>query len=222
MTLTARWVTQKGKHTIDNRDCYGMAERGGDCLYIIADGSSSSPRGGELANALVTAVTDEFKTCQKALGQDALKHHIMQAHAILKSAFPADAASYLIAAYNSCGQLHTLHAGDCRLGRVQNRNRINWLSPVHTLATALRPLTEEALKAHPKRHILTRCFRGKRLAQSEYHSYSLYSEDELVIATDGFWAEASPSNQLTMLKGGSVSGKTFRDDASCLNLKRHL
>jgi serine/threonine protein phosphatase PrpC len=218
MTLTVQWLTLKGQHTSDNRDCFGTAERDGECLYIVADGSSSTPRGGEFANAFISSVVNSFEQSYSSISQKLLEGLVADAHELLKRDFPADAASFLIAAYSPAGMLYTMHAGDCRLGRINSSGEIHWLSPVHTLATAICSLSEKDLKEHPDRHILTRCFKGKRLVKSEFHTFSLYARDELVIATDGFWAEAALQQQKMVLTS-SCEGM-FKDDVSALFLTR--
>ena len=57
MLASLKWHTQAGRHTADNRDALAHAAQPNASLYLIADGSSSHPRSGELAHALLNDLT---------------------------------------------------------------------------------------------------------------------------------------------------------------------
>lgn len=54
----------------------------------------------------------------------------------LKMTYPEGRLSFLLLLDSGNSLLQAIHAGDCRLGRLDSDNRIEWLSRVHTLANA--------------------------------------------------------------------------------------
>ncbi|WP_245441764.1 hypothetical protein [Rhizobium leguminosarum] len=60
MKIEARWLSQKGTRTDDNRDHAGIAERHGEFLAILADGATHGSNNGGYARAIVEAVVDWF------------------------------------------------------------------------------------------------------------------------------------------------------------------
>jgi serine/threonine protein phosphatase PrpC len=125
--------------------------------------------------------------------------------------------SYIIALMGEGPNVTTLHAGDCRLGRLTNQGSIRWLTPVHTLANAIQDLDDQALRLAPDRHLLTRSFRGKRFQAPDCVIHEFDDRDRgLLIASDGFWADLPEDEQLALLQGGPTGRQTCPDDVSCL------
>jgi len=220
MALECEWRSQQGTLTGDNRDCFGIAQRDGVTLYIVADGSTSSPGGGTLARKLVQQISTAFPLMEHSPSDESLIALLRQQHADLRCDHATDSASYLMAVHVTESQLLVLHAGDCRLGRVNRDQSINWLTPAHTLANAVQSLTEDELASHPDRHYLTRSFRGRHFQAPAIGRFSLYAQDHLIIATDGYWADLPPDMQNAFEAGGPLPEDYSGDDVSILVLKK--
>ena len=117
-------------------------------------------------------------------------------------------------------QVMTIHAGDCRLGRIKQDKSIDWLTRAHTLANAITDISDTELAAHPNRHQLTRSFKPQRFYQPEHREYPLVENEALLVATDGFWAEMDSAMQVEFLEGKFTPSEQRRDDRSCLLLRQ--
>jgi serine/threonine protein phosphatase PrpC len=220
MALHYEWHSFSGSLTDDNRDCCGIAERPDAWLAIVVDGSTTGPHGGELARELACRLVDGFLASDPPVTEQQICDLLRKAHEDLRLQYPADSASYFIAVHGEQGSLMTLHAGDCRIGRVGQDNAIEWLSGVHTLANATAPVSDAALAVHPGRHLLTRSFRPRQFEQPECGQCSLMPDEELVIATDGFWAGMDAARQADFIEGKLPASDDRLDDGSCLLLRQ--
>ena len=139
------------------------------------------------------------------------------AHFDLRRQHPADSASYIIAIQDNDWSVTTLHAGDCRLGRITQSGSIQWLTKVHTLANAILDIADHELRSHPNRHQVSRSFRGRRFMCPECNVFDLQHSDRgLLLASDGFWANLSEDEQLMGLQGVTANDAVFDDDVSVL------
>lgn len=86
----------------------------------------------------------------------------------------------------------------------------------HTLANALADIPLDAIARSPTRHLLTQSFRSREFMAPDVLSEKMAS-GTLLLATDGFWAELSGSEQEAFL-GGGQSAAPERDDRSVLQL----
>jgi len=220
MVLEHKWRTHKGTLTTDNRDCYGIARSGEAALYLVVDGSTTTPRSGQLAQDLIDYIVNEFPRMTLPLNSKSLILLLKNAHANLRFKYPGDTASYCLAVQIADNRLLTLHAGDCRLGRIRSDQTITWLVSPHTLANAIVDIPEHELGAHPERHYLTRSFRGRRYDQPETREFSLYARDKLIIATDGYWADLPHESRISFLDGNPLPPDYSGDDVSALILNR--
>ena len=212
-----RWHSKSGIQTTDNRDYYGIAEVHDTRLFIVIDGATSSPNGGALARVLVQQLLDEVDTLETAPTRENLIDILTRIHTALRHHHPGDSASYIIAYQLNNHTITTLHAGDCRLGKISPQNSIQWLTKPHTLANAISDLADHDLINDPKRHLLTRSFKGQRFQAPECNTFGLSNEDTLLLlASDGFWAGLSQESQLNMLNGASIDSTLIIDDTSCL------
>ena len=114
--------------------------------------------------------------------------------------------------------LQAIHVGDCRLGRIDSDGKIEWLSRVHTLANAIECISDEELRGHDDRHVITRCFRPGRLCEFELVNYSNLESNNLIISTDGYWADLDVQEKANFINGRFAWTKPLQDDASCLVL----
>ena len=213
------WHSKQGSFTTDNRDYCGIAKNNSSILYLLIDGISKSPNGGEFAKEFVHLFLDIFVGSDELQSENTLQSILKKVHETLRRKFPADSASYILALHNGDSMV-TLHAGDCRLGTITNDGRINWLTPVHTLANAIIFLTDNELRLHPDRHTLTRSFKAKRFEPGIVNHFPLLASDSLILASDGFWAELDETEQIVFSNKGVVDKIGTFDDISSLLLTR--
>jgi serine/threonine protein phosphatase PrpC len=64
-----------------------------------------------------------------------------------------------------------------------------------------------------------RSFRGKSFIDPEFNCSAITPDDQLILATDGFWADLSVSNQLKLLEG-NFEPNNEPDDVSYLVIQR--
>lgn len=214
MKIEARWLSQKGTRTDDNRDHAGIAGRHGEFLAIVADGATNGSNNGGYARAIVEAVVDWFSETEYAWGHELMHAKLREIHQALRKSFPSGSASIILFHVRDTGSLTVLHSGDCLLGR--HDGKIYWQVTPHTLANALADIPLDAIAKSPTRHLLTQSFRSR-----EFMAPDVLAEEKvsgtLLLATDGFWAELTESEQEVFL-GGGQSAATERDDRSVLRL----
>jgi len=222
MRATLHWHTQAGTLTPDNRDACGHSERTHASLYLIADGSSSHPRSGELATALLAALAQGFNhlpATELNLAQlaEALRQLIASSHKALRDAHPQAACSYLALCLLGDAAF-SIHEGDCCLGLLEPSGEISWLSPAHCVANWQGNLNHAELAHMPSRHRLTRCFSPRRASNPEINHWPHNANQHWLLATDGFWAGLSEQQQQTFLQKGSLPAPPPDDDISCLSI----
>jgi serine/threonine protein phosphatase PrpC len=69
----------------------------------------------------------------------------------------------------------------------------------------------------PARHLLTRSFRAREFMLPEVILTKI--EGDFLIATDGFWAELSPSDQVRFMDGRDIPMTAEGDDRSLLQIR---
>jgi serine/threonine protein phosphatase PrpC len=222
MRTTLHWHTQAGTLTVDNRDACAHIEQAHASLYLIADGSSSYPRSGELATALLAGLAQGFghlpvSELNPEQLAEALLQIIASSHQALRDAHPHAACSYLVLCLLADAAF-SIHEGDCCLGLVEQSGQINWLSGAHCAANWQGNLTHAELAQAPSRHRLTRCFSARRASDPEINHWPLGANQHWLLATDGFWAGLSDPQQQTFLRDGRLPAPPTDDDISCLSL----
>jgi serine/threonine protein phosphatase PrpC len=222
MRATLHWHTQAGTLTADNRDAYAHLEQAHISLYLIADGSSSHPRSGELATALLAELAQGFNHLPATeLNPEQLAEALMQlianSHQALHDAHPQAACSYLALCLLGDAAF-SIHEGDCCLGLIEPSGKISWLSPAHCVANWQGNLTHAELAQTQSRHRLTRCFSSRRASNPEINHWPLSANQHWLLATDGFWAGLSEQQQQTFLRKGRLPAPPTDDDISCLSI----
>jgi len=222
MLATVKWHTQAGRHTADNRDAFAHAAQTNASLYLIADGSSSHPRSGELAHALLNDLTQGFgQLPTQALNAEqlasALQQIITSRHQTLRGDFPLAACSYLLLCLLPDAAF-TIHEGDCCLGVIDQDSEINWLSAVHCAPNWQGDLTPAQIARDSSRHSLTRCFSARRTSNPDINFWPARPNQHWLLASDGFWAGLCPQTQQIFLRGGQLPAPPTDDDISCLSV----
>lgn len=220
--MTAIWHTQAGSHTTDNRDAFVHATQADASLYLIADGSSSHPRSGELAYALLNDLTQGFSRLPtEQLNAEQLANSFVQIitnrHQALRDDFPLAACSYLLLCLHRDAAF-TIHEGDCCLGVIDQDSEINWLSTVHCAPNWQGDLTPAQIARDSTRHRLTRCFSARRTSNPDINFWPARPNQHWLLASDGFWAGLCPRTQQTFLRDGHLPVPPTDDDISCLSV----
>lgn len=221
MRATLHWHTQAGTLTPDNRDAGAHVELAHASLYLIADGSSSYPRSGELATALLATLSQGFSRLSAAeLNPEQLAEALLQiiasSHQALRDTYPQAACSYLVLCLLD-DVAFSIHEGDCCLGLIDS-GKVSWLSPAHCAANWQGNLTHAEISQAPSRHRLTRCFSARRASNPEINHWPLEPNQHWLLATDGFWAGLSPQEQQSFLRDGNLPAPPTNDDISCLSI----
>ncbi|KRW74210.1 hypothetical protein AO735_12805 [Pseudomonas sp. TTU2014-096BSC] len=222
MHAILQWHTQAGTLTADNRDACAHIEQTHASLYLIADGSSSHPRSGELATALLAKLAQGFNNLSAAelppeQVAEALLQLIANSHQALGDAHPQAACSYLVLCLLG-DTAFSIHEGDCCLGLIERSGKIDWLNSAHSAANWQGNLTHAEIAQAPSRHRLTRCFSARRASNPEINHWSLEPNQHWLLATDGFWAGLSEQQQQSFLHKGSLPAPPTDDDISCLSI----
>ncbi|NAS98405.1 hypothetical protein CU664_10290 [Pseudomonas syringae pv. actinidifoliorum] len=226
MCASLRWNTQAGTITTDNRDAFAYIEQANASLYLIADGSSSHPFSGELANALLTKVVLNFSLLQSAdmsteQTGEALLQIIATSYQALRGDYPLAACSYLILCVLA-ESAFSIHEGDCCLGLIDRDSNINWLSNMHCAPNWQGNLTHTEIAQDVYRHQLTRCFSARRASNPEIRYLSVGPNQHWLLASDGFWASLGRDEQLSFLHNGTLPAPPTDDDISCLSVEMKL
>lgn len=205
MLASVNCHTQAGRHTADNRDAFAHTAHANASLYLIAYGSSSHPRSGELAHALLNDLTQGFgqlptQELNAELLAGALQQIITSRHQTLRSDFPLGACSYLLLCLLRDAAF-TIHEGDCCLGVIDQDGEINWLSAVHCAPNWQGDLTPAQIAQDSSPHSLPRCFSARRTSNPDINFWPARPNQHWFLASDGFWAGLCPQTQQIFFAG---------------------
>jgi len=214
MQINFTWYSQSGSNTCDNRDFCGIKPCQEYNLYIIADGTTNSPNSGKFAKELVKNL---FQSEIINPTKDALIHCMRLIQKKLQLKYASESTSFLLVILYPNGQLITFHSGDCLIGKVNKNDQIDWLISPHTLANATRTKCHHDLAKDPDRNYLTRSFRGRRFIEPEFNVHKISPSDQVLLASDGFWAGLSPKAQSELIQRKKIPANIC-DDISYLLL----
>jgi serine/threonine protein phosphatase PrpC len=217
MVVAVTWISQAGTKTKDNRDCAGVGLRRDGALCIVLDGSTSGPGSGDLARKISRALVDWYVGAEGQITSETLIARIRAIHGELAKEHRRDSASYMIAHCRETEDVLVLHAGDCLLGRYDEKAGTDWVTRPHTLANVDGEVKIQDIVGVPARQRLTRGFRAREFMVPDVMEMEF--DTELVMATDGFWAELSGEDQHVLLGGGAVALAAQGDDRSVLRLR---
>ncbi len=147
MKIEARWLSQKGTRTDDNRDHAGISGRHNEFLAIVADGATNGSNNGGYARAIVEAVVDWFAGKDDAWGHELMQTKLREIHRTLRKLFPRGSASIIVFHVTDTGSLTVLHSGDCLLGT--HDDRIHWQVTPRTLTNVLAEMPIDAIAKAP-------------------------------------------------------------------------
>ncbi|APO79819.1 protein phosphatase 2C-like protein (plasmid) [Rhizobium etli 8C-3] len=219
MAFAIQWYCQHGTRTADNRDHAGVGIRGDSILAIVLDGSTSGPASGLFAREIAQRVVDWFVTTTANITAATITEKLRDIHAALAGDFRNDSASYALFCADATRQAIALHAGDCLLAHRDGNGQISWLMQPHTLANALYAIPHAILAKLDARHALTRSLRSRNFVAPDLTLIDLHDQ-ELLIGTDGFWADLDPAAQSAFADGRFPANEAERDDRGLLSLSR--
>lgn len=219
MGVEASWRSQQGKRTEDNRDYCGAGLRPDAALFIVLDGFTSGPKGGELCREIAHGLIDWFIDDAADLTADILTEKLRQIHGNLSQKFPVDSASYVIVHIADKQPVLVLHAGDCLLAQYDGTYPLQWWTRPHTLANALEEMSIAELTECLTRNRLTRSFRSREFMIPEQTETKLVAGGSLIVATDGFWAELNAEQQSRFIAGLVLPMAECGDDRSALQIR---
>lgn len=218
MAYDFAWRTQAGRRTVENRDCAGVGLRGEEALCIVLDGSTRARDSGLLARDIATGLIDWFVERGQPVTAEAIEGRLRELHQMLSSRWRRASASYGLIHLDARGSGVAMQAGDCLLGRMALGGAV-WLSRPDTLANAFGDLDIAAIVGDPARHRLTRSFRSREYMPPS--SLVLDGERDLVLATDGYWADLPAGDQARFLAGEDLPRGDETDDRSILHIRIH-
>lgn len=218
MACDVAWRTQAGRRTAANRDCAGVGIRGDEALCIVLDGSTRGRESGALARDIAAGLIDWFVDLNPPVTAQMIEDRLRELHRTLSPRWRLASASYGLIHLDRRGSGVALHAGDCLLGRM-GEGGAAWLTRPHTLANAVVEMEVAAIATDPARHRLTRSFRIREFMPPAV--LRLDRERDLILATDGFWADLPGACQARFLAGEDPPQGGEADDRSVLRVRIH-
>lgn len=199
--MTTSLVSIKGQRTSNNQDVLVQALNKNAMLYMLVDGSSSRAQSGELAQLLASIIKQGFEALiPEQLDFPNIKISMVN---LLKSAqqqartlYPAAVVSFNAVVVIDSIAL-SLYLGDCLLATVNRWNKIYWKTQPHCVQNNQK-ISQLALL--PERNLLTRSFKARRFEVPQFQVFALKQTQKLLLASDGFWADLSPSQQAEFIK----------------------
>jgi serine/threonine protein phosphatase PrpC len=226
MTITT--FTSQGSQSKENWDHILISSRKSETLIMLLDGATTSPNGGQFVKVLASIVEQKFQDADiEELEFKNIKETILRilkdAQQQLRFEFISDFSSYAIGIIKENIAI-IFHAGDCMV-EIYSKNGfksafLNWSKRIHCYSNHLTSLNMEELKRCPNRHTLTKRFTSRRFTAPDISVFGLKYGQQLVLSTDGFWAEVDEKTQRQLLHDSSSSTASLSsDDASFIAIK---
>lgn len=218
MIYSARSV--KGRARDENRDGVGARFDGKRGLFVVVDGTSR-PGSGQLAQALADQILTLYcekiaEGCSDNSHEETaalLKEVLKDVHDLLFSTAFTGSASYLVGVA-AAGLLTIAYEGDCCAGVAFSNGPITWFTAPHCLANWKRDRDHRQLAEDPGRHRISRCFKARNRPDPEIVTRMVIEGEQLVFATDGFWADLSDATQAKLLEVEMLEPLHVDDDVS--------
>lgn len=217
MGFKYHWRTKQGSKNKDNWDFCGIGLRPNMSLCIVLDGSSSGKNSGDFTRQIATKLIDWFITITSPLTTACVITQLFEIQKALIPDFKYASASYAIVLIESGEPPMVLHAGDCLVGRYNGSPPVCWETKPHTLANAIKSMPIAEIAKSPLRNRLTRSLRAKEFCEPESCTIDLKADSEIIVCTDGFWADLEHREQSKFLEGKPLRKKED-DDCSTLEI----
>jgi serine/threonine protein phosphatase PrpC len=176
-------------------------------LIAVADGMGGHA-GGEVASALaiqgISRLHDLSHSSpditEKFLQEVTHINHAIE-RAVIENPDLAGMGTTLTALIATAEKIALLHIGDTRCYRIR-KNKITQLSTDHTLIQELldqKAITENEIKTHPQRSLLTQALMGRDDLQPEIEVIDAKPGDRFLLCSDGLTGEIGEAELLTAL-----------------------
>ncbi|AQZ83401.1 hypothetical protein BUM88_18365 [Acinetobacter calcoaceticus] len=182
-------------------------------LYYITDGHSQRAGSAEL----VKLFSDFFHNnivLDKIQENDieiVINKYLAEFQESVKRKFPRAAMCFVLVVRIE-SKLHIFHLGDCRLGKFDENNAIQWITKPHSYILQTTPeLSEEELRVNEFNHVIFKQFSAIKFLKPDYCKVDL-SNSKYILATDGFW-KLLPEKQFQILNRNQVN---LEDDVAFL------
>ena len=176
-------------------------------VIAVADGMGGHA-GGEVASALAIqgiSRLHDFSHSSPEITEKFLQEvtHINHAieRAVIENPDLAGMGTTLTALIATAEKIVLLHIGDTRCYRIR-KNKITQLSTDHTLIQELldqKAITENEIKTHPQRSLLTQALMGRDDLQPEIEVIDAKPGDRFLLCSDGLTGEIGEAELLTAL-----------------------
>lgn len=217
MAIEVVWRTQSGDRTPENRDFAGVGIRDGAVFCILLDGSTRGRDSGALVREIARGMVDAFVEGDRTENAGDLIDRLRDLSEQCARRWPQASASYVMAVIREDQPALILHAGDCLLGRSNPETGLEWLMRPDTLANEVGDRSIADIVNDPSRHRVTRGLRAR-----EFMTPAVFEQPvqvDLVLATDGFWADLEPLRQIAFLRGDPFDDVIDGDDRSGLVIR---
>lgn len=208
------FISNKGKTRERNKDMFALILNEDATLIIAFDISTLSPTTTDMTEMFVSEVESGLTRSSPSQVAD-VEQLVHLAFDKVKSEFKVGKASILVfCVLHNQAAIACLHAGDVRLGQYSEDAEIQWVTNVHTGSNPLGQFFEDSMLQDESRHVVTRCLNLQRNLNLEKTEFEI-TESQIIIASDGFWAECSNEEQQSIIQGKQPSTE---DDCSVLVL----
>jgi serine/threonine protein phosphatase PrpC len=133
-----RIFSAQGKNTPDNRDVVIHFYHFDFTVFVVIDGATNCPLGGDFSRELAFQIEQKFKSLSElellnTVIKNTLINLLKNTQGELQKIFISDFSSILVALKKG-NDLLVFHSGDCCVGFLMNKQHIRWVTPIHTAA----------------------------------------------------------------------------------------
>lgn len=209
MILRAAAATDVGRRRRANEDRYALAPELG--LYLVADGMGGHNAGqvaSELAAESALRAVRTLRGASMSLSEK-LRYAVSAANQDVFQAGQdqpelAGMGTTLVALLAGDGRAALAHVGDSRAYLLRS-DRFRQLTDDHSLVGELvrrREISEDAARAHPHRHVLTRALGVRPTVEPDLAELSPEAGDVFVLCSDGLTGHVRDAEIAEIVAGG--------------------
>ena len=216
LTGNYSFLVDKGRVRGTNEDsAFASVNAYGNILLIVADGMGGANKGEYASNAIVEAFKREFQNLEKEFKNDKqIKKWTNKVVVATNKKIFAEAkkdkeysgmGTTLSVAIIVKNILVTVQIGDSRIYKISD-NKLVQVSVDQTYALYLahqNEISEEEVKVHKNRHMLTNALGTKSSVNVDINSYE-YNGERLLLCSDGLYNNVSPLIIESTLKGNDT------------------
>jgi len=208
-----QWQSRQGDNRLSNNDAVTVVNKGDVFFALLLDVAEKSNNSHQFSQYWPQTITQCALTLGESLTVERLLNDMRKQQKLMRAGYLHEIASYSLLIYNKrTRECNVLVVGDCRVGLESNAN-IQWLTHPHTLKAAFNGSLVETSNNKVSRHTLTRTLNAKRFVEPDHYFFSLTSPAQLLLCTDGYWAEYLNEKN---------KWEDLSDDASCLRCSPFL